>query len=35
MKSYFLKCRKDAENINSKVSNTSNGKKIIKMCYMW
>ena len=34
MKSYCLKCRKDAENINSKVSNTSNGKKIIKMCYM-
>ena len=26
MKSYCLKCRKDIENINPKVSNTSNGK---------
>ena len=25
MKSYCLKCRKDIENINSRVSNTSNG----------
>ena len=28
-KSYYLKCRKDAENINPKVSNTSNGRKTI------
>ena len=26
MKSYCLKCRKDAENINPRVSNTSNGR---------
>ena len=25
MKSYCLKCRKDTENINPRVSNTSNG----------
>ena len=29
MKSYCLKCRKDAENINPRVSNTSNAKKMI------
>ena len=29
MKSYRLKCRKDTENINSRVSNTSNGRTII------
>ena len=29
MKSYCLKCRKDAANINSRVSNTSNGTKMI------
>ena len=29
MKSYCLKCRKDTENINPKVSNTSNGRKMI------
>ena len=29
MKSYCLKCRKDTENINSKVSKTSNNKKMI------
>ena len=29
MKSYCLKCRKDTENINPKVSNTSNGKTMI------
>ena len=29
MKSYCLKCRKDTENINPKVSNTSNGRKTI------
>ena len=26
MKSYCLKCKKDTENINPRVSNTSNGK---------
>ena len=29
MKSYCLKCRKDTENINSKVSKTSNGRIMI------
>ena len=29
MKSYCLKCRKDTENINPKVSGTSNGKAMI------
>ena len=29
MKSYCLKCRKDTENINPKVPNTSNGKTMI------
>ena len=29
MKSYCLKCKKDTENINPKVSNTSNGKTMI------
>ena len=29
MKSYCLKCRKDAENINPRVSNTHNGIKLI------
>ena len=29
MKSYSLKCRKDTENINPKVSNTSNGRKTV------
>ena len=29
MKSYYLKRRKDTENINPKVSSTSNGKAII------
>ena len=32
MKSYCLKCRKDTENIDSRVSNTSNGRKIISKC---
>ena len=32
-KSYCLKCRKDTENINPRVSNTSNDIK--KMCNMW
>ena len=29
IKSYYLKFRKDTENINSRVSNTSNGRTII------
>ena len=29
MKSYCLKCRKDTENVNPKVSSTSNGKVTI------
>ena len=29
MKSYCLKCRKDTENIDSRVSNTSNGRTMI------
>ena len=29
MKSYRLKCKKDTENIDPKVSNTSNGRKTI------
>ena len=29
MKSYCLKCRKDTENINSKVLKTSNGRTMI------
>ena len=29
MKSYSLKCKKDTENINPRVSNTSNGRAII------
>ena len=29
MKSYCLKCRKDTENIDSKVSNTRNGRTMI------
>ena len=29
MRSCCLKCRKDTENINSRVSNTSNGKTMI------
>ena len=29
MKSYCLKCRKDTENINSKVSNISNNKTMV------
>ena len=41
MKSHCLKCKKDTENINPKVSGTSNGNRvivngnIIKMCNMW
>ena len=29
MKPYCLKCRKDTENINSRTSNTSNGRAVI------
>ena len=29
MKSYCLKCKKDTENINPRVSNTSNGKAML------
>ena len=29
MKSYCLKCRKDTENINPRVSNTSNGRIVL------
>ena len=29
MKSYCLKCKKDSENINPRVSNTSNGRAMI------
>ena len=29
MKSYCLKCKKDTKNINPRVSNTSNGKKML------
>ena len=29
MKSYCLKCRKDIENINSKISKTSNGRTMV------
>ena len=36
MKSYCLKCRKDTENINPRVSNTSNGKGMILLkCAIW
>ena len=33
MKSYCLKCRKDTENINPRVSNTSNGRTKILWKY--
>ena len=29
MKSYCLKCKKDTENINPRISNTSNGKTML------
>ena len=38
MKSYCLKSKKNAEHINSRVSNTSNGKAMIftiKMSIIW
>ena len=35
MKSYHLNCKKDTENINPKVSNTSNGRTtILSKCAM-
>ena len=33
MKSYCLKCRKDTENINPRVSNTSDGRTMILSKY--
>ena len=36
MKSYCLKCKKDTENINPKISNTSNGRTmILSKCAIW
>ena len=37
MKSYCLKCTKDTENINPRVSKTSNNRTMVfvKMCNMW
>ena len=36
MKSYCLKCRKDTENINPKISKTSNGRRILlSKCAIW
>ena len=32
MKSYCLKCRKDTENINPRVSKTSNDRTMISKC---
>ena len=32
MKSYCLKCRKDTENINPKISKTSNGRTMLSKC---
>ena len=29
MKSYCLKCKKDTENINPRISNTSNGRTMV------
>ena len=29
MKSYYLKCRKNTDNINPRVSNTSNGRTMV------
>ena len=33
MKTYYLKCRKDIENIDPKISSTSNGKSMILSKY--
>ena len=36
MKSYCLKCGKDTENINPRVSNTSNGRTMmLSKCSVW
>ena len=36
MKSYCLKCKKDTENIDPRVSNTSNGKTtLLSKCEKW
>ena len=36
MKTYCLKCRKDAENIDPKISSSSNGKTmILSKCAIW
>ena len=36
MKSYCLKCKKDTENINPRVSNTSKGRiMILSKCTIW
>ena len=35
MLSYCLKCKNNAENINPKVSATSNGKTMISKCAIW
>ena len=32
MKSYCLKCRKDTENINPRVSKTSNSRTMVSKC---
>ena len=29
MKSFYLKCKKNAENINPRISNTSNGRTMV------
>ena len=33
MKSFCLKCRKNSENINSRISNTSNGRTMLLSKY--
>ena len=36
MKSYCLKCRKNTENINPRVSKTSNGRTmVLSKCAIW
>ena len=37
MLSYCLKCRRNTESVNPKVSKTTNGTAMIfvNMCYMW
>ena len=34
MKSFFLKCRKDIENINPRISKTSNGRTMVLSKYV-